>query len=214
VPALDDPLLFEVLRTTRAIRRLKPDPVPEDLLRQLVQAAQWAPSGSNLQSSRWLIVREQAIKERLAELNRTAVLAYLEMRDEAIKTLPEVEARSQRRIHAAIRWQAEHLAEAPAMIIACIALRNQPAEKFAAGLGAGGSVWPGVQNLLLAARGLGLGATLTTLGLSDRTAFKEAVSLPPEVEPACLIPIGYPLDRFGPVSRRPVEEVLRWDRWS
>ena len=72
----------------------------------------------------------------------------------------------------------------------------------------------GCENLLLAARALGLGAAPTTLGLRDRPAAKAVLDLPSTIEPFCLIPVGYPTGRFGPVSRRPVAEILRWDRWS
>ncbi|MGH2603849.1 MAG: nitroreductase family protein, partial [Dehalococcoidia bacterium] len=72
----------------------------------------------------------------------------------------------------------------------------------------------GVQNLLLAARALGLGAALTTLVLRDRAAVRAVLSLPETIEPFCMVPVGYPAGRFGPVTRRPVAEVMRWDRWS
>ena len=78
----------------------------------------------------------------------------------------------------------------------------------------GGSIWPGVQNLLLAARALGLGATPTTLALGDHQAISEVLSLPDTMAAYCLIPVGYPLGRFGPVSRKPVEEIMRWNQWS
>lgn len=209
-----DPGLFEVLSTTRAIRRLKSDPVPEELLRQLIQAAQWAPSGSNQQSSRWIIVRDSARKQRLAELNRAAVEGYIAVGRAALADVPEVEAKSRHRLLDSLQWQAEHLQDTPALVIACMALTRTPPDRFVNGLGYGGSIWPGVQNVLLAARGLGLGAALTTLALSDRDAFKAALDIPEGIEPVCLIPVGYPIDRFGPVSRRPLDDVLRWDHWS
>ena len=83
-----------------------------------------------------------------------------------------------------------------------------------AGSGAGAEVWPAVQNLLLAARALGLGAVPTTLPLIDRGAVQELLGLPKTVVPLALIPVGHPLGNFGPVVRRPVDEVLHWDRWA
>jgi nitroreductase len=118
------------------------------------------------------------------------------------------------RMLAAVMWQAEHMAEIPALIIACLELGAPPRESFAAGAGAGGSIWPGVQNVLLAARALGLGSAPTTLGLTNRAAVREILNLPETIEPFCLIPVGYPMGNFGPLSRRPLDEVLRWDRWS
>jgi nitroreductase len=210
----NDPGLFETMRTCRAMRRLKPDPIPEELLIRLIEAAQWGPSGSNQQNSRWIVVRDPARKQRIAELNRNAVEGYIGRRREAVALLPEAQARSQGRIIDAVEWQSLHLQEAPALIVACAAMFPPASGSFLSGLGAGGSIWPSVQNLLLAARGLGLGAALTTLALSDRDAFKAALDIPEGVEPVCLVPVGYPLGKFGPVARRPVEEVLRWDRWS
>ena len=210
----EDPGLFEIMRTCRAIRRLMPDPVPEELLVRLVEAAQMGPSGSNQQNGRWLIVREQAGKDRIAELNKAAVDRYLVTRRDTVASLPEPQKTSQSRILDAVQWQAEHMQEAPALIIPCLVMPTTLRDTWLAGFGAGGSVWPGVQNLLLAARGLGLGAALTTLAMTDRASFKAAVGLPDGVEPVCVIPVGYPMGKFGPVTRRPVVEVLRWESWS
>ena len=77
-----------------------------------------------------------------------------------------------------------------------------------------GSVWPGVQNLLLMARSLGLGAAPTTLALRDQGMVREALSLPPTFAALCLIPVGFPQGRFGPVTRHPVADIMRFDRWS
>ena len=114
----------------------------------------------------------------------------------------------------AVEWQAEHMHELPALIIACLDLRGVRRDTFAAGVGVGGSIWPAVQNLLLAARALGLGAAPTTLGLSDKPAAREVLDLPETMEPFALIPVGYPRGNFGPVTRLPVGDTVRWDRWS
>lgn len=210
----DEPGIFEVIYHTRAMRRLKPDPVPEDLLIKLIDAAHQAPSGSNTQNGRWLVVRDAAQKARLAELNRAAVMQYVGPGSARPATLPHQDAARRERQVAAVLWQAEHLHEVPVIVIACLEVAAPPPDTFVAGAGAGGSIWPGVQNLLLAARALGLGAAPTTLGLRDHPEVKSVLGLPPTVEPFCLIPVGYPLGRFGPVSRRPLAEVMRWDRWS
>jgi nitroreductase len=102
--------------------------------------------------------------------------------------------------------------EIPALIIACMEF-GQKVDAASAARGAG-SIWPGVQNLLLAARALGLGAAPTTLGLMDREAVTRILNLPDSMAAFCLIPVGYPLGKFGPVTRKPVEEILRFDRWS
>jgi nitroreductase len=114
----------------------------------------------------------------------------------------------------AVRWQADHFADIPALIIACLQVAVPIRDSFSAGAGAGGSIWPGVQNLLLAARALGLAATPTTFAIADRNAAREVLNLPEEIQPFCLIPVGYPIGKFGPVTRKPVSEIMRWDRWS
>lgn len=207
----DEPGLFEVMYTCRAMRRLKPDPVPEELLIRLIDAANQAPSGSNLQNARWVIVRDRTQKERLAELNRKGVERYVQT--QRIPELPHQPREKRERMLQAVLWQAEHLAEVPALIFACLEFFAPPPDTFAAGASAGGSIWPAVQNLLLAARALGLGATPTTLVFSDRPAAKEVLGLPENVEPFCMIPVGWPMGRFGPVTRRPVQEIIHWDRW-
>jgi nitroreductase len=206
--------IFETIHNARAMRRLKPDPVPEELLVRLIDAANQAPSGSNAQVSRWLVVRDPEQKAKLAALNKAAVVAYVGPGGTRAPAMPHQDPEKRERQRQAVLWQADHLHEAPALIFACLELGQGRADTFAAGLGAGGSIWPGVQNLLLAARALGLGATPTTLGLRDRAAVREILALPASIEPVCLIPVGYPMGKFGPVTRRPVAEVMRWDRWS
>jgi len=204
--------IFEVMYNSRAMRKLKPDPVPEELLVKLIDAANQAPSGSNAQRARWIIVRDPDQKRRLAELNKTAVQAYIGPQSGRAGSLPHQSADKRQRMLEAVIWQAEHMHELPALVIACFQF-DEPVSGGAAGR-AGGSIWPGVQNLLLAARALGLGAAPTTLGLSDRKAAKEVLALPDDVEAFCLIPVGYPLGNFGPVTRLPVQDTLHWDRWT
>ena len=210
----DELSTFDVMYNTRAMRRLKPDPVAGEVLVKLVDAAIRAPSGSNVQNWAWIVVRDAEQKTKLAELNRQAVAAYTGPGSRRATELPHQDAARRQRQLQALLWQAEHMHEFPAIIIPCLELRGPRRESFLAGLSAGGSIWPAVQNLMLAARALGLGAALTTLALGNRPAFREVLRLPGSVEPVCVLPVGYPLGRFGPVSRRPVAEVLRWDRWS
>jgi len=197
--------------STRAMRRLKPDPVPEEVLRRLIEAAHQAPSGSNAQNARWIVVRDPAQQAELAALNKAAVDRYITAARPVGGHFPE---EKRQRMLAAVTWQAEHLHEAPALIFACLDMGRPPTDRFWAGAGAAGSTWPGVQNLLLAARALGLGAAPTTLVFSDRDAVSQILGLPDHIAAFCMIPVGYPMGRFGPVTRRPLYEVLRWDRWS
>ena len=204
--------LFDVMYNCRAMRRLDSKPVPEELLLKLIEAANQAPSGSNMQRARWIIVREDEQRKRLAALNKTAVKAYVGPQSGRAGALPHQSAEKRQRMLDAVLWQAEHMQEIPALVIACFEFDEPvPAGQAAR---AGSSLWPGVQNLLLAARALGLGAALTTLGLSDREASREVLGLPDNIEAFGLIPIGYPLGNFGPVTRLPVADTMRWDQWS
>lgn len=205
--------VFETIYNCRAMRRLKPDAVPEALLLKLVDAANQAPTGSNAQGARWIIVRDRAQKEKLAALNKAAVRGYVAPSSGRAAALPHQDADKRSRMLAAVLWQAEHLQEIPALIIACYQFGGPVGAGMAQAAG-GGSIWPAVQNLLLAARALGLGAAPTTLGLADREAARQVLGLAEDVEAYCLIPVGYPLGKFGPVTRLPVVETVRWDRWA
>jgi nitroreductase len=205
--------VFETIYHCRAMRRLKPDPVPEALLIRLIDAGNQAPSGSNQQPARWLIVRDPEQRRRIAEINRAAVQKYLTANANR-SLLPHQNAEAQQRIARAVVWETEHLHEIPALIFACRESSAPVPETFHAGFAIAGSVWPAVQNVLLAARALGLGAAPTTLVTSDRAALKAALALPETIEPVCMIPVGYPLGKFGPVTRMAPEQTLRWDRWA
>lgn len=205
----EEPGLFEVMYTCRAMRRIKPDPVPEDLLLKLADAGNHGPTGSNVQNVRWVIVRDAGRKRLLAEQNRKHLSAYLAA--DRVEELPHHPKAKRDRMREAVVWQMDHMHEIPALVIACLEFSEAQADPTRAG--GGGYVWPAVQNVLLAARGLGLGAAPTTLGLRDRAAIKEILGLPQTVEAYCLIPVGYPMGNFGPVTRLPVADTVHWDRW-
>ncbi len=227
-----DPTLKEILQSCRAMRRLKPDPIPEVLLMELLQAGHQAATGSNAQDRHWVVVRDLAIKLELAALNKQTTLGYVAASRAVIDRVAagsrgsmsdvgamsgwighqEVEKR--RRMMDAIEWQANHLHEIPVLIVVCLEFEAAHPDTFAAGAAAGGEVWPGIQNLLLTARSLGLGAVPTTLPLVDKSSVRKVLGLPETVEPLCLIPVGYPMGKFGPVSRRPLSEVVHYDGWA
>ncbi len=198
--------LEEVIYNSRAMRRLQTEEVPEELLLKLISAANQAPSGSNSQMARWLVARDPEVKQKLADLNRKHAEPYIQ------PSLDNPSSDKQRRMLEAVVWQMDHMHEIPALIVACF---NYP-EKVE-GIDVyrqAGSVWPGIQNLLLTARSLGLGAAPTTLALRDQDAVREVLNLPETFAALCLIPVGYPMGKFGPVSRRPVEEIMRFDQWD
>ncbi len=110
----------------------------------------------------------------------------------------------------AVLWQAEHMHEAPVIIVACCIMDDaeQDPGRYAS------SIWPGVQNLLLAARASGLGAVPTTYALAYRDELESVLELPERVRAQAVIPVGFPRGQFGPVRRLPVDEVMMSDRWS
>jgi nitroreductase len=208
----EDLNLFDAMYNCRAMRRIDTKEVPEEMLIKLIDAANQAPSGSNMQNGRWLVVRDPGVRQALADLNRQGVEAYIGPDSSRAGSLPHQSGDKRKRMLDAVIWQMEHMHEIPALVIACLEFGEKV--EGSAILRGGGSIWPGVQNLLLAARALGLGAAPTTLALGDQDAVREILDLPDTMAALCLIPVGFPLGNFGPVVRKPVTEIMRFDRWS
>ncbi len=205
---------FDVLTTARAMRRYKPDPIPEDILVQLIEAAHLGPSGSNRQSRHWIVVRDPEVKQQLADLNRKGVTQYLA--GNITQANPHVDEGRRQRFLAAVEHQMNHLHEAPAIVIACADLVRAPQGTFGEGAAAATEVWGAVQNLLLTARELGVGSVPTTLAFlgDQRDDARQVLGLPDHILPMVLVPLGWPTGNFGPIRRRPLDEVLHWDRYS
>ncbi len=203
--------LFEIMRTTRAMRRLKPDPVPDELIRKILEAGNCAPNGGNTQRWRFLVVKDPAIKAAIQPYYRRA---FDEVRNpdhlaSVADEAGEAAARKQRQ-HAAVEYLTDHFHEAPVWIVACLEdSGGAPVERAR-----GASIYPAVMNMLLAARALGLGATLTTRHLFYEKEAEEILGLPANVHSYAILPIGYPMGRFGPVGRGPLAEVVYQDRWG
>jgi nitroreductase len=195
--------LFEAMRTQRALRRLKPEPVPDELIWKILDAATGAPSGGNLQPWNFLVIRDPALKRRLHEF-------YLDgMRHVTRPSGSAMANTSDARMGRSARHLAEHLAEAPVLILATVRLAD-----VASTTPPGACIYPAVQNLMLAARSLGLGTTLTTLHRHREKDVVELLGIPPGIETMALIPLGWPQDRQGATKRRPAEEIAFWDRWG
>lgn len=222
--------IMEVMRSMRAIRRLKPDPVPMGLLERLVEVATWAPTSANSQAYSFIIVTDRDQIRRLAPIYRLINGLY--------RGSPLAARRSQKDL-AASRYLCDHYEETPALIVVChdasrmgrfvrpwrdflrefrqlgprryleIALSARRADANSAAA----SVYPAVQNLLLAARALGLGATLTTAHIYLESEVKQILGIPAPVSIYAVIPVGYPIERFTPVRRRPSAEVTHFNRW-
>ncbi len=196
--------LFEAINSQRAMRRLKPDPVPDELIWNLVDAAIKAPSGGNRQPWNFIVIRDDETKAKIAEW-------YLDGWNKAygpVKQAAMVNPASARTYSSADHL-ANHLAEVPVLIFATLNTSG-----VAPVSPPGASIYPAVQNLMLAARALGLGATITTLHRSHEAEVKQLLGVPDGVETMALIPIGYPLGKFGPTMRIPAENVSYWEKWG
>lgn len=202
--------LEEAMTTQRAIRRLKPDPVDDALVLHLIELALKAPTGSNAQNWEFIIVKDLAVKARLARLNRFAWSLYggIGRRLATRSGNPGMI-----KILNAVQWQADHFEEVPVVVVACLKGIVPPWPPAATG-GAYGSIFPSVQNLLLAARAAGLGAALITLPLWSKFLAQRALGLPWNVSPCAVIPLGWPKGKYGPTTRRPVEQVVSLDRYG
>jgi nitroreductase len=200
--------LSEAMNTQRAIRRLRADPVDNEVVLRLIDLALRAPTASNTQRWEFIVVRDPRIKKALARLNRQVWRLYARFGRWATR-----HDAKRRRMLTAVQWQADHFEEAPVIVVACLKgtyipfLHISTASYF-------GSIFPAVQNLLLAARALNLGAALTTIPLWNLIAVRRILGLPWSITPCAVIPLGWPLGRYGPTTRRPVQEVVSFDRFG
>ena len=202
--------LEEAMRTQRAIRRFRPDPVDDELVLHLIELALKAPTGGNAQNWEFVVVKDPAVKARLAVLNRRAWNVYSAI---GRRTATRAADQGMLRILDAAEWLANHFHETPVLVVACLKGFIPPWPPFATA-SMYGSIFPSVQNLLLAARAAGLGATLITLPLWSRFLARRALGLPWRVAPCAVVPLGWPIGRYGPTHRRPVEEVVSLDRYG
>ena len=201
--------LFETMQTMRAMRRLKPDPVPDELIRKILEAGACAPNGGNTQRWRFLVVKDPAVKKKVQVFYKRAFDEVVGPRYLQSAPPPGVTRAQYDRQHAAVEYLTEHFHEAPVWIVACLEEGAAAPTRMS-----GASIYPAVQNMLLAARALGLGATLTTRHLLHEKEAEAALGLPPGVRSYAILPIGYPMGRFGPVGRGPLKEIVYLDRWG
>lgn len=203
--------LEEAMLTQRAIRRLLPDPVDDAIVVKCIELALRAPTGSNGQNWEFVVVKDRDVKETLAVQYRRAWKLYGGAGKVATRNNEQM-----RRVLAAVEWQVDHFAEVPVMVVACLRGWRVPFAPMPpmADSSYYGSIYPSVQNLLLAARAMGLGAALVTLPLWSTTVVRRALHLPMSVQPACVVPMGWPRGRYGPTTRKPVGEVVHLDRYG
>ncbi len=211
--------LFEALHTQRAVRRFRSDPIPDAVLREILAAATRAPSARNAQPWCFVAVRDPALK---AEIRRHYLAAWRQAQaftaqvdaDADIKARPDYAGMMR-----AVDGLAAHLDAAPVLVLCCLDTSQLGPMVDASGhlrapQSAYASIFPAVQNLMLAARGLGIGSTLTTLFLAVEADLRRVVGLPERMHIAALIPLGYPARPFRVTTRKPVEAVAFLDRWG
>jgi len=200
--------LDEAMSTQRAIRRLKTDPVDDAVVLRLIELALKAPTGSNAQNWEFVVVKDRAVKERLGRLNRQAWRLYGGIGRRTARNDPRM-----LRILDAVQWQADHFGEIPVVVVACLRGPRMPFPPIAAS-SYYGSIYPSVQNLLLAARAAGLGAALITLPLWSTFLARRVLGLPWRVQPCAVVPLGWPRGRYGTTTRPPVGQVVHVDRYG
>ncbi len=193
--------VFEAIATTRAMRRLDPDrDVTDADVLTIVEAATKAATGGNSQPVRWMVVRDAGKRRQLGDVYRKSWAPVREM----YAAQPDISTDTQRVLNSADHL-GEHMADAPVIILPCS--KGEPGQ-------AESSVFPGVQNLFLAARALGLGTTLTTVHRFREDEVREILAIPADVNTWAMIPVGYPTGTWGEAKRRPVREITYWDTWK
>jgi nitroreductase len=202
---MSDPGLFHTIYTTRALRRLRPDPIPDEVLFQLFDAAIRAPSGGNAQDWRFVLITDPSVKRQIQAWFWEAWTRY-QPRYAQNPALMDDLPRTQRLALKSTAYLAAHVHEAPVIVAVC-GLRGKHTTP-------GGSIFPAVQNLLLAARALGLGGSITNFARAHEDELRNLLGIPETNQVYCLVPLGYPVDRPGPVRRRPVKRVVYLDRWE
>ncbi len=193
--------LFEAMYSQRALRYLKPDPVPDELIEKVIDAGVHAPNGGNEQKWAFVVIKDKAVMAKMAPL----YAGTARPNSHAAATTA-----SAQRSAASADYLSQHIAEVPVWILACTQTPGTD-------LHMGASIYPAVQNMLLAARALGLGSVLTTrVRRGYEAQMREWIGLPEGWATAAMIPLGWPQDghRYGPTTRRPASEVTHWDRWG
>ena len=204
--------VFEALYTTRAMRRVSEDPIPEDILKQMVDAGIRAPSGSNRQGWKFILVTDSEIRNQLGDLYREAWNFYVKefyggTSDlGASNVLDDEKAKQVVRITKSATWLSENFHKVPAMFI--VLSRNDPT---------GSSIFPAIWSLMLAGRAHGIGTCLTTvLGMFKPQKAFEILNIPSDKgwKIDAVVTAGFPLGKWGVAKRIPVDEVTYLNTWG
>ena len=210
--------LYDAMNSLRAIRRLRTDPIDSDVLQRIYQAATWAPTGGNVQPWRLITITDPVKKQALQDLYAQRWKDYSATYRERIDHLDdEAKARAERTL-AAGDHLASNLGQVPVIAVFCFnpsLMAITDAEQSRPTVVGGGSVYPAVQNLLLACRSEGVGCVLTTLLCIDEPAVKDLLGMPEDWYTCAHVPMGYPVGGgYGPINRRPVAKMVYENTWG
>ena len=213
--------LYDVMRSTPAVREFTGDPLPDETLHRILDHARFAPSGGNRQGTRVIVVRDPETRQRLAELNKPAVRRYVAQIKAGQSPWNPLEAPRPTPEEIAATDVPESFTRpvltAAAVLVVCVdlgavAAMDQDLDRV--GLVAGASVYPLVWNLLLAARNEGFGGTITTMAVAEEPAVRELLAIPPTHALAAVVPLGRPVKQLTRLRRRPVEEFVTRERFD
>jgi nitroreductase len=213
--------LYEVMRTTAAVREFTDDPLPDEVLSTILENARFAPSGGNRQGSQVVVVRDPATRERLVEITEPGARRYhaqraagetpwsayapSEVTEEQVAGTP---------VPASVT---EPLRRAPVVLVVCVDLRAVAAldqELDRVGIVGGASVYPLVWNILLAARNEGFGGTITTMAIAEEPALKRLLGIPEPYAVAAVVPLGKPVTQLKRLKRVAVDELTHLEHWD
>ena len=214
--------LLDAIHTARALRRFKPDPVPDELITQILEAAICAPSGGNAQEWIFAVITDPEQRRRVGAVYARASKLVRPFYQNRL-TPPHMSAGEERHLRQSGFYLDDHMEEAPVLMLVC-GRERQPRATLPgvdpdsivrhALCTAMASIYPAAQNIILACRALGLGTLITTNHILFEEEMKAVLGLPDDVRTYALMPIGYPRGKFGPIKRRPVSEVAYLDGYK
>ncbi|MBY9073479.1 nitroreductase family protein [Nocardioides sp. WL0053] len=213
--------LYEVMRTTAAVREFTDDPLPDEVLHTILENARFAPSGGNRQGAQIVVVRDPVTRDRLVEITEPGARRYHAQRAagetpwSAYTTSRVTEEQlTQTRVPASVT---EPLRRAAVVLVVCVDLRAVAAldkELDRVGIVGGASVYPLVWNILLAARNEGFGGTITTMAIAEEPALKQLLGVPEPFAVAAVVPLGKPAKQLKRLSRIAVDELTHLEHWD
>jgi nitroreductase len=210
--------LMEAIMTTRAIRRFSDEPVTDDEIATCLKAAVQAPSGGNIQPWQFLVVRDSELKQEIGEIYLRAWNRYRPAVEKVMPPPRDAEGAARvERIIASSQHLADHFGEAPALVAFLMPNISMTLSDEQGPMDTGtpyASLFPAVQNFILAARGLGIGTTLTSVYRIHQDEVRALCNIPDQFEIVAILPMGRPKGRFGVAPRRPAEAVTHWDRFG